>query len=104
MTKSRNKGQTVGGKYSGTTFLQTPGRTQTSGSPFYERSGSSVTGIPVSVPGTASSSKKRQIADKENLPYFRIYKTSIYSNQPIDDNIRGTQTLEQGIDSFTLEG
>ncbi|KAF3526914.1 hypothetical protein F2Q69_00048440 [Brassica cretica] len=54
--------------------------------------------------GTASSSKKRQIADKENLPYFRIWKTSIYSNRPIDDYIRGTQTLEQGIDSLRLEG
>ncbi|KAF3562349.1 hypothetical protein DY000_02015487 [Brassica cretica] len=60
----------VGEKYSGTTFLQAPGRIQTSGSPFLERSGSPVSGTPVSVPGTASSSKKRQIADKEKLPYF----------------------------------
>jgi len=33
MTKSSNKGQTVGEKYSGIEFLQTPGRTPTSGSP-----------------------------------------------------------------------
>ncbi|KAF3563340.1 hypothetical protein DY000_02014925 [Brassica cretica] len=33
MTKSSNKGQTVGEKYSGIEFLQTPGRTPASGSP-----------------------------------------------------------------------
>ncbi|KAG5378248.1 hypothetical protein IGI04_026090 [Brassica rapa subsp. trilocularis] len=38
MTKSRNKGQTVGEKYSGIIFLRTPSRTLTSGSPFKERS------------------------------------------------------------------
>ncbi|KAF3541773.1 hypothetical protein F2Q69_00024056 [Brassica cretica] len=32
MTKSSNKGKTVGGKYSGIEFLQTPGRTPASGS------------------------------------------------------------------------
>lgn len=33
MTKSRNKGQTVGEKYSSIRFLRTPGRILTSGSP-----------------------------------------------------------------------
>ncbi|KAF2614755.1 hypothetical protein F2Q70_00012310 [Brassica cretica] len=33
MMKSSNKGQTVGEKYSGIKFLQTPGRTPTYGSP-----------------------------------------------------------------------
>ncbi|WZZ88466.1 hypothetical protein YC2023_117045 [Brassica napus] len=75
------QGQTVGEKYSGIIFLRAPGRTLISGSPFQKRYGSPVSSTPVSVPGTASSSKKRQIADKGNLPYFRIWKTSIYSNR-----------------------
>ncbi|KAF2620552.1 hypothetical protein F2Q68_00038998 [Brassica cretica] len=56
-------------------------RTLISGSPFQKRSRSPVSSTPVSVPGTASSPKKRQIADKGNLPYSRIRKTSIYSNR-----------------------
>ncbi|KAF3540595.1 hypothetical protein F2Q69_00023293 [Brassica cretica] len=36
MTKSSNKGQTVGEKYSGIKFLQAQGRTPTSGSPLRE--------------------------------------------------------------------
>ncbi|KAF3610815.1 hypothetical protein DY000_02049172 [Brassica cretica] len=49
--------------------------------PIPEAFWSPVSSTPVSAPGTASGSKKRQIADKENLPYFRIWKTSIYSNR-----------------------
>ncbi|KAF2534203.1 hypothetical protein F2Q70_00030017 [Brassica cretica] len=36
---------------------------------------------PVSALGTASCSKKWKITDKENLPFFRIWSTSIYSNR-----------------------
>ncbi|KAF3593469.1 hypothetical protein DY000_02021391 [Brassica cretica] len=39
MTKSSNKGQTVGEKYSGIGFFQTPGRTPASGSPLGDAPG-----------------------------------------------------------------
>ncbi|KAH0898994.1 hypothetical protein HID58_048562 [Brassica napus] len=67
MTKSRNKGQTVGKKYSG--------RTQTLGSPIREHSRSPLKGTPTSVPGTELPSKNWKTSDKENLSYFRIWKS-----------------------------
>ncbi|KAF3602315.1 hypothetical protein F2Q69_00035291 [Brassica cretica] len=73
MTKSRNKGQTVGEKYSGIEFLQTPGRTPASGSPL----GST----PGPVPGITPSSGKWKTSDMDNLPYFRIWKSLTYSNR-----------------------
>ncbi|KAF3581362.1 hypothetical protein DY000_02031090 [Brassica cretica] len=71
----------VGEKYSGIIFLRTPGRTLTSGSPFKELSRSPLPGTQGSVPGTTPCSKKWQLFDKENLPYFQIWKTSTYSNR-----------------------
>ncbi|KAF3591357.1 hypothetical protein DY000_02021512 [Brassica cretica] len=52
MTKSSNMGQTVGEKYSGIKFLQTPGRTLASGSPL----GST----PGPVPGRTPSSGEKE--------------------------------------------
>ncbi|KAF3600024.1 hypothetical protein F2Q69_00036221 [Brassica cretica] len=63
------------GKISRYHFLQPPGRTQTLGSSIRERSKSPLEGTPSSVPGTELPSKKWKTSDKENLPYFRIWKT-----------------------------
>ncbi|KAF2603124.1 hypothetical protein F2Q70_00025817 [Brassica cretica] len=56
-------------------FLQPPGTTQTLRSPIRKRSGSLLEGTPSSVPGTELPSKKWKTSDKENLPYFRIWKS-----------------------------
>ncbi|KAF3537135.1 hypothetical protein F2Q69_00022520 [Brassica cretica] len=53
-----------------------PGRTQAPGSPIKERSRSLLKGTLGPVPGTDLPSKKLKISDKENLPYFRIWKIS----------------------------
>ncbi|KAF2547343.1 hypothetical protein F2Q70_00023106 [Brassica cretica] len=50
-------------------------RTPTLGSPIRELSRSPLEGIPSSVPGTELPSKKWKTSDKENLPYFRIWKS-----------------------------
>ncbi|KAF3565954.1 hypothetical protein DY000_02015625 [Brassica cretica] len=91
MTKSSNKGQTIGKKYSGIEFLQTPGRTPAYGSPL-ERTpvpripakrnpGSPQWSFPGPVPGSPHSPGKWKTSDKENLPYFRIWKSLTYSNR-----------------------
>ncbi|KAH0867601.1 hypothetical protein HID58_074623 [Brassica napus] len=56
-------------------FLQPPGRTQTLRSPIRKRSGSPLEGTPSSVPRTELPSKKWKTSDKENLSYFRIWKS-----------------------------
>ncbi|KAF3529960.1 hypothetical protein DY000_02039607 [Brassica cretica] len=73
--------EAVGEKYSGIEFLQTPGRTPASGSllggtpaPCYEVHRVRSQGPPPS-PG------KRKTSDKENLPYFRKWKSLNYSNR-----------------------
>ncbi|KAF3599199.1 hypothetical protein F2Q69_00035048 [Brassica cretica] len=73
--------EAVGEKYSGIEFLQTPGRTPASGSllggtrvPCYEVHRVRSQGPPPS-PG------KRKTSDKENLPYFRKWKSLTYSNR-----------------------
>ncbi|KAH0880083.1 hypothetical protein HID58_067477, partial [Brassica napus] len=43
--------------------------------PIRERSRSPLEGTPSSVPGTELPSKKWKTSDKENLPYFRIWKS-----------------------------
>ncbi|KAH0858874.1 hypothetical protein HID58_087135, partial [Brassica napus] len=82
MTKSSNKGQTVGGKYSGIEFLQTPGRTPASGSllegtpvlriPARRNLGSPLRSTPGLVPRTAPFPR-----EKEN---FRQGESSIFPN------------------------
>ncbi|KAF3523715.1 hypothetical protein F2Q69_00046085 [Brassica cretica] len=57
-------------------LLLPPGRTQTPGSPIKDRSRSPLNGTLGPVPGTDVPSKKWKISDKENLPYFRIWKSS----------------------------
>ncbi|WZZ45707.1 hypothetical protein YC2023_041966 [Brassica napus] len=57
-------------------FLQPPGSTQTLGSPIRERSRSPLEGTPSLVPGTELLSNKWKTSDKENLPYFRIWKNN----------------------------
>ncbi|KAF3530082.1 hypothetical protein DY000_02040906 [Brassica cretica] len=71
----------VGEKYSGIEFFLTPGKTSASGSP--------LRGTPVPRYGVlrvrsrdrSPSPGKRKTSDKENLPYFRIWKSLTYSNQ-----------------------
>ncbi|KAF2573687.1 hypothetical protein F2Q70_00002785 [Brassica cretica] len=82
MTKSSNKGQTVGEKYSGIEFLQTPGRTPASGSllegtpvlriPARRNPGSPLRSTPGLVPRTAPFPR-----EKEN---FRQGESSIFPN------------------------
>ncbi|KAF3501005.1 hypothetical protein F2Q69_00042129 [Brassica cretica] len=91
MTKSSNKGQTIGKKYSSIEFLQTPSRTPAYGSPLEgtpvlripagKDPGSLLRSTPGLVPRTAPSPGKRKTYDKENLPYFRIWKSLTYSNR-----------------------
>ncbi|KAF3606849.1 hypothetical protein DY000_02046322 [Brassica cretica] len=50
-------------------------QTQTLGSPIKERSRSQLEGTLSSVPETELPSKKWKTSDKENLPYFRIWKS-----------------------------
>ncbi|KAF3593931.1 hypothetical protein DY000_02022395 [Brassica cretica] len=85
MTKSSKKGQTVGEKYSVIEFFQTPCRTSASGSPL---EGTPLEGTPVPCYGVfrvrsqdrPPSSGKWKNSDKQNLPYFRIWKSLTYSN------------------------
>ncbi|KAH0898980.1 hypothetical protein HID58_048548 [Brassica napus] len=56
-------------------FLPPPGKTQTLGSPIRERSRSPLEGTLSSVSGTELPSKEWKTSDKENLPYFRIWKS-----------------------------
>ena len=56
-------------------FLQPLGRTPAPGSLIKEPSRFSLKGTLGSVPGTNLPSKKWKISDKENLPYFRIWKS-----------------------------
>ena len=107
MTKSRNKEQTVGEKYSGIEFLQTPGRTPASGSLVGDAPGPHWEALRVWSQGPPLSSGKWKYSDKGILPYFWIWKSlTLLADQdrPIDDYIMGTQTLEQGIDTSRLRG
>ncbi|KAF2573350.1 hypothetical protein F2Q70_00004303 [Brassica cretica] len=70
MTKSSNKGQTVGEKYSGIEFLQTPGRTPASGSPL---GGTPSPRYKILRPGTASHPP-----GKGRLPIRRTFHISEY--------------------------
>ncbi|KAF3587391.1 hypothetical protein F2Q69_00029053 [Brassica cretica] len=91
MTKSSNMGQTVGEKYSGIEFLQTPGRTSASGSPLEgtpvpriparRNSGSLLWSFLGTVPGSPPSPEKWKTSDKENHPYFQVWKSLTYSNR-----------------------
>ncbi|KAF3567477.1 hypothetical protein DY000_02014458 [Brassica cretica] len=70
-------------KYSGIEFLQTPGRTLTSGSllegtpvpkiPARRNPGSPQWNFPGPVPGSPPSSGNWKTSDKENLSYFQIW-------------------------------
>ncbi|KAF3587952.1 hypothetical protein F2Q69_00028860 [Brassica cretica] len=59
MTKSSNKGKTVGEKYSGIEFLQTPGRTPASGSP--------LRGTPVPRYETEVAAVRAKVAELEKI-------------------------------------
>ncbi|KAF2546452.1 hypothetical protein F2Q70_00021556 [Brassica cretica] len=59
MTKSSNKGKTVGEKYSGIEFLQTPGRTPASGSP--------LGGTPVPRYETEVAAVRAKVAELEKI-------------------------------------
>ncbi|KAF2563945.1 hypothetical protein F2Q70_00017553 [Brassica cretica] len=71
-------------------FLKTPGRIPASGSPLEgtpvpriparRNPGSPLWSFPGLVPGSPPSSGKWKTFDKENLPYFRIWKSLTYSN------------------------
>ncbi|KAF2573740.1 hypothetical protein F2Q70_00002848 [Brassica cretica] len=102
---SRNKGQTVGEKYSGIKFLKTPGRTKASGSPLGDTTGPCWEALWVRSQGPPPSSRKSKYSGKGILPYFRIWKSlTLLADQdrPIDDYIKGAQTLEQGINTSRL--
>ncbi|KAF3575419.1 hypothetical protein DY000_02030842 [Brassica cretica] len=81
MKKSSNKGKTDGEKYSGIEFLQTPGRTPASGSPLRGTPVPRYEVLRVRSLGPPPSPGKRKTSDKENLPYFRIWKSLSYSNR-----------------------
>ncbi|KAF3534076.1 hypothetical protein DY000_02039647 [Brassica cretica] len=81
MTKSTNKGQIVGGKYSGIEFLQTPGRTPASGSPLGGTPVPRYEVLRVRSQGPSPSRWKRKTSNKENLPNFQIWKSLTYSNR-----------------------
>ncbi|KAF2557109.1 hypothetical protein F2Q68_00015104 [Brassica cretica] len=68
--KSSNKGQTIGEKYSGIAFLQTPGRTPASGSPLGGTPVPRNEVLRVWSPGPPPSPRRRKASDKDNLPYF----------------------------------
>ncbi|KAF3499234.1 hypothetical protein F2Q69_00043174 [Brassica cretica] len=70
MTKLSNKGQTVGEKYSGIEFLQTPDRTPASGSPL---GGTPSPRYKILRPGTASHPQ-----GKGRLPIRRTFHISEY--------------------------
>ena len=70
MTKSRNKGETVGEKYSCIEFLQ--GRTPASGSPLGDAPGLRWETFRVRFQGQSHSSEKWKYSDKGILPYFWI--------------------------------
>ncbi|KAF2534792.1 hypothetical protein F2Q70_00029563 [Brassica cretica] len=80
MTKSSNKGKTIGEKYSGIEFLQAPCRTPTSRSPLRGTPGPRYEVLRVRSDRPPSPGK-RKTSDKENLPYFRIWKSLTYSNR-----------------------
>ncbi|KAF2571502.1 hypothetical protein F2Q70_00002826 [Brassica cretica] len=92
--KSKNNTPYAGGvgeKYAGIEFLQTPGRTPASGSllegtpvpriPARRNPGSPLWSFPSPVPGSSPSFGKWKTSDKENLSYFRIWKSLTYSNR-----------------------
>ncbi|KAF2574660.1 hypothetical protein F2Q70_00004491 [Brassica cretica] len=92
ITKSSNKGQTIGEKYSGIEFLQTSGRTPASvfllegipvpRIPAGRNPGSPLRSTPGPVPRTAPSPREKwKTSDRENLTYFRIWKSLTYSNR-----------------------
>ncbi|KAF3565534.1 hypothetical protein DY000_02014370 [Brassica cretica] len=92
---------------SGLEFLQIPGRTPASGSPLEgtpvpriparRNPGSPLRTFPGPVPGSPPSYRKWKTSDKENLPYFRMWKSLAYSNR-----LRPTRTrvLTQNCCSF----
>ncbi|KAF2614802.1 hypothetical protein F2Q70_00011956 [Brassica cretica] len=75
----------------GIKFLQTPGRTPASGSPLEgtpvhriparRNTGFPLWSFPGPVPGSPPSFGKWKTFDKENLPYFRIWKSLTYSTR-----------------------
>ncbi|KAH0922632.1 LOW QUALITY PROTEIN: hypothetical protein HID58_022650 [Brassica napus] len=75
------QGATVGEKYSGIEFLQTPSRTPAARSPLGDTPGPHYTVFRIRSQGPPPSSGKRKTSNKKSLPYFRIWKSLTYSNR-----------------------
>ncbi|KAF3557224.1 hypothetical protein F2Q69_00013519 [Brassica cretica] len=80
-----------------------PGRTQTLEYLIRERSRSPLEGTLSSVPGTELPSKKWKTSDKENLPYFRIWKSLTQGNRLLDDYTACKAKSPTCIESWRLQ-
>ncbi|KAF3601237.1 hypothetical protein F2Q69_00036333 [Brassica cretica] len=86
-------------KYSGIEFLQTPGRTPASGSPLGGTPVPRYEVLRVRSLRPPPPPGKRKTSDKENLPYFRIWKSLTYFNRlrpAIRRLYKGNLNLKEG--------